>query len=117
MRKLAPVKVYKVAGESMEPTFQAGTFLLGSPLIKPKAGHVAVVKTPRNSNKNIRKGFYSPDSSKPANPADHIKRIRKIDNTGIWMEGDNKQGSTDSRHYGYLKPKDVQAVVFLRLMR
>ncbi len=100
----------------MEPTFQAGAFLLGSAWINPKAGHVAVVKTPRRSNE-YRRGYYAESNPKSVKPRDHIKRIRKINEHGVWVEGDNKQGSTDSRHYGYIQPKDVKAIVFLRLMR
>lgn len=100
----------------MEPTFQTGAFLLGSAWISPKAGHVAVVKAPHYSN-NYAKGYYSENRPKPIKSIYHIKRISKIDEHGVWVEGDNKQGSTDSRHYGYIQPKDIKGIVFLRLMR
>lgn len=44
-----------------------------------------------------------------------VKRIRRIDQAGLWLEGDNAAHSTDSRHYGVVQPRDVVArVLFVR---
>lgn len=77
----------------MRPVFKPGDVLLGSALIQPKPGHVAVVKR------------------KPLS----IKRIRKINSNGVWVEGDNAAASTDSRSYGYIDKSDIKAVIFMKL--
>lgn len=93
MLKLPWLKLYRVAGESMRPVLKPGNLLLGSGLIKPKSGHVAVVKR------------------KPLS----IKRIKKINSRGVWLEGDNAAASTDSRSYGYVGKRDIEAVIFMKL--
>lgn len=77
----------------MRPTFKLGNLLLGSALIKPKAGHVVVV------------------NRKPLS----IKRIKDINSKGIWIEGDNSLASTDSRQYGYIENSDIESVIFMKL--
>lgn len=100
-----PVKVFKVTGDSMEPTYREGTFLLGSGWARAKQGSVVVVSPPDSfhSIKNI------PKSRK------HIKRVRDINEEGIWVEGDNPAASTDSRQYGYVQPENIKAVILMRL--
>ena len=78
----------------MSPTLKPDSVLLGSKLIKPKPGHVSVIDR-------------SPVS---------IKRIKRIDDEGIWVEGDNSEASTDSRDYGYIDPKAIKAIVFMKLL-
>lgn len=80
----------------MLPAFKAGVILLGAAkyLVKPKVGLPAVVK---------RDDLLM------------IKRIKKIDSNGIWVEGDNISASGDSRNFGYIKPKNIQAVIFMRV--
>ena len=79
----------------MLPTFKPGTILLGAAkyLVKPKVGLPVVIK----------KDLFM------------IKRVKKIDKNGVWVEGDNKTASNDSRQFGYLKPNQIQAVIFMRL--
>jgi hypothetical protein len=80
----------------MLPTFRPGTILLGAHwgLVKPKVGIPVVIKTDRML----------------------IKRIKKMDSNGIWVEGDNKESSTDSRKFGYIVRKDITAVIFMKLL-
>lgn len=77
----------------MAPTFKPGNLLLGSALIKPKIGHVVVVSR---------------------NPI-IIKRIKDINDQGIWVEGDNSSASTDSRQYGYVSLGSIESVIFMKL--
>lgn len=44
-----------------------------------------------------------------------IKRIKKINNNELWIEGDNKNESTDSRSFGWIKKSQVVAKVMVRL--
>ena len=46
-----------------------------------------------------------------------IKRVVHIDGSGIWVEGDNKEASTDSRNWGVITPKEIHGAVFLRYKR
>lgn len=41
-----------------------------------------------------------------------IKRIIKIENGSIYLEGDNKNKSTDSRVYGPVSDVNIEGVVF-----
>lgn len=91
--KLLPFRLYRVKGESMTSAIKPGAFLLGSAWLKPKAGHVVVVKREPLS----------------------IKRVKKIEGEKAWLEGDNKDASTDSRHYGYVEINDIKAVIFMKL--
>jgi phage repressor protein C with HTH and peptisase S24 domain len=94
--KFMPLGLYRVRGESMLPTFKPGAILVGAHwrLIKPKIGMPVVIKKDRAL----------------------VKRIKKIDSNGIWVEGDNKVASTDSRTFGYIKPKEIEAIIFMRLI-
>ncbi len=87
------IGLYRVEGSSMLPALNPGDVLLGSALIRPRVGHVVVAQV-------------SPLS---------IKRIKRVTDEGIWIEGDNAGMSTDSRSYGYIDRKDVRAVIFMKL--
>ena len=89
------LKLYRVEGESMAPTFMPGHLLLGSGLVKPKVGHVVVIRRQPKS----------------------IKRIRDMTEEGIWVEGDNTHVSTDSRRYGHVHAGDIEAVVFMKMFQ
>jgi nickel-type superoxide dismutase maturation protease len=41
-----------------------------------------------------------------------IKRISKIDNGSVFLQGDNKEHSTDSRTYGPIPDSNIEGVVF-----
>lgn len=43
-----------------------------------------------------------------------VKRVKKVSDEGIWVEGDNTERSTDSRTWGYLKPNEIKAVFVFR---
>jgi len=43
-----------------------------------------------------------------------IKRLVRADSNGAWVEGDNKEASTDSRTWGVITPDEVVGVVLFR---
>jgi len=43
------------------------------------------------------------------------KRIIKIVNDKIWVEGDNKKKSIDSRNFGFIKRKDIIGKMLFKL--
>jgi nickel-type superoxide dismutase maturation protease len=90
----------------MIPTYNDGDWLLFKTLRPPNAkklqhlvGKVVVVE---------RESY----------PGVHlIKRVIRADSSGIWVEGDNKEASTDSRNWGALAPMELVGVVLLRYKR
>lgn len=79
-----PISKFKVYGNSMLPTLQEGQEVLTFNWVKVKVEDIVVVKS----------GI--------------IKRIQKIIDNKIYLVGDNKDQSTDSRHFG---PIDLDQVI------
>jgi phage repressor protein C with HTH and peptisase S24 domain len=99
MSKFGRFGLVAVAGESMEPTFLNGDWLLviwGAGL---KATNAVVIE------REDRPGVFL------------VKRILRIENGKYWVEGDNKNQSTDSRIWGTLDEKEVVARVILRVRK
>ncbi len=46
-----------------------------------------------------------------------IKRVMRADENGLWVEGDNKDASTDSRTWGLLAPREIVGRVLIRFRR
>lgn len=73
----------------MEPWVKEGDFVLVDRLsylfLRPKVGHVALIRHPEKPNLLI------------------IKRIARKEDNRYWVEGDSSFNSTDSRHFGWLK--------------
>ena len=84
-----------VRGDSMAPTLRDGDVVLAVPALRPRAGHVALVRWP------ARPGQLS------------VKRLGLPDEGGGWFAvGDHATASTDSRTLG---PAQASAVVTHRL--
>ena len=95
-----------VSGSSMSPTFNDGDWLIFRSLRRASAKHVQhllgrVVVIERESYPGIHL----------------IKRVIRADANGIWVEGDNKEASTDSRNWGALTPDEIVGVVLFRYKR
>ena len=77
------LQILKVQEDSMSPSIQEGDFVLVLPYIfsKPSIGDVVVVQHPDEDMLLI-------------------KRIKGIKNGQYWVEGDNEEGSLDSRNFG-----------------
>lgn len=78
----------------MKPLFCEKGFVLVRKylLLSPKTGDVIVLKHPI-----LRIPL--------------LKRILKINKDLIWVEGDNKKGSYDSRDFGWINKKEIQGKV------
>ena len=103
-------KKVEVRGDSMSPNYNEGDWLLFRLLpAKSKAdelvGKVVLIK--RRSN--LGEDFLQ------------VKRVTKVHNdtneTEIWVEGDNKGASTDSRSWGPLNSDEVVGKLILRYRR
>jgi phage repressor protein C with HTH and peptisase S24 domain len=78
----------------MEPQFRPGDTLLAWRWFIPRVGQVVVVRRP----------------SMPI-----IKRIKRRDADGFWVEGDNKTQSTDSRVFGIVPSDQIEALVVFKI--
>jgi len=89
-----PFGLYRVAGDSMLPTYRPGDTLLGLRWFTPRAGQVVVAAW----------------AGRPI-----IKRITAIDSSAITLTGDNPSASTDSRHFGPIQKNQLQAKIIGKL--
>ena len=106
----AHFKKVEVRGDSMSPNYNDGDWLLFRLLpAKSKANELVgkVVLIQRRSN--LGEDFLQ------------VKRVTKVHNdtneTEIWVEGDNKEKSTDSRTWGALDSSEVIGRLLLRYRR
>ena len=79
----SPVSRFTISGHSMFPTLHPGQDVLSFNWAylgrKPKVGDIVVVEV---------------------NGKEMVKRVQKVGGRRIFVEGDNKQESTDSRYFG-----------------
>lgn len=132
------VQGYKVYGSCMEPNLQTGERLIGNKFIyhfeKPTRGDVIVFKYPPNPNKvfvkriiglpgetvEIRKGKVYlngralDEDLYVVNAAHGDFGPQKIPDGCIFVLGDNRDESNDSRFWGDLPLRNVQAKAWLR---
>ncbi|MBI2334332.1 S26 family signal peptidase [Candidatus Daviesbacteria bacterium] len=78
-----PVSKFKVYGNSMLPTLHEGQEVLTFNWGKVKVGDIVVVQ----------RGI--------------IKRIVKVEGEHVFVEGDNRVESTDSRHFGPINKSQI----------
>lgn len=79
----------KVAGRSMEPTLKNGQIVIASSIPfffkKPKPGDIIIL---------LHRQCI-------------IKRITKVKDGEVFVVGDNKKESTDSRNFGWVSKKEI----------
>lgn len=95
--RFAPISLFRISGGSMEPNFSNGDLVLvfnWAYLLKQiKKGDVVIFL------KNGKK---------------MIKRISNIKTGEVFLEGDNKAASTDSRKFGWVKRSDIIGKVIFK---
>jgi phage repressor protein C with HTH and peptisase S24 domain len=91
--KLWPLGLYRVAGDSMLPTYTPGDTLLGWRWFRPRRGDVVIVQRDRPL----------------------VKRVTHVNVEGVFIEGDNPRRSTDSRTFGRVRRDQVEARIILKL--
>ncbi len=98
-RKKRRLGTVAVAGDSMAPAYMAGDWLVvvwGGPF---RRGQVVLVERENQPGVFLLKRVVGPMEEK------------------IWVEGDNKEASTDSRHWGAISQDEIVAAVLFRFMK
>ena len=115
-------KRIEVRGDSMSPTYNDGDWLLFRLLpakskAKSKAqelvGKVVLIQRQSNLGEDflqVKRVTQVSNSSKSTNDSEALK-------TDFWVEGDNKEKSTDSRSWGALDSSEVIGKLILRYRR
>lgn len=89
---LSPFYKYKISGNSMTPTLSPSDIVLVNRLSywfsSPRKNDIVALHDPRDGKILI-------------------KRIKKIENKHYFVQGDNKNSSTDSRVFGMIKQRDI----------
>jgi signal peptidase I len=110
--RLAPIEVQ---GNSMTPAYSSGDWLLACWFTKPITQPLL--------EKMIGKPVLVQRESFRENHSDilQLKRLIRIDicptekfQYQYWVEGDNRQASTDSRTWGYLRQFEIKGVIIFR---
>ena len=80
----SPISRFTVSGNSMFPTLKPGQDVLSiNWFVNPKVGDIVVVKSGQGT------GYR-----------EIVKRVEKLIGGKVWVVGDNKKESTDSRDFG-----------------
>jgi len=103
-------KAVEVRGESMSPNYNDGDWLL-----------FRVLPAKSKANELIGKVVLIQRQSEFGTDFFQVKRVTQVSDrsnkTEIWVEGDNKGESTDSRNWGALDSSEVIGKLILRYRR
>jgi signal peptidase I len=107
-------KVVEVRGDSMSPNYNNGDWLLFR-LLPAKS------KAKSKAQELVGKVVLIQRQSDNGTDFLQVKRVIKVsgrnNETEIWVEGDNKEKSTDSRSWGPLNSDEVIGKLILRYRR
>jgi phage repressor protein C with HTH and peptisase S24 domain len=94
-------KAVELRGDSMVPTYNEGEWLL-------------FIGLPANAKSLLGKVILIRRLSGAGSDFLQIKRAIRIDGANIWVEGDNKESSTDSRSWGAISNEEVIGKLLFR---
>jgi nickel-type superoxide dismutase maturation protease len=100
-----PFRSIAVSGSSMHPTYNDGDWLVFK----------QVTATANDSRALLGRVVVIERESYPG--IHFIKRVTRLEDDAFWVEGDNKESSTDSRQWGAITPTEIVGVVILRYKR
>jgi len=87
----------RIVGPSMEPYLRNGDVHLVALRARVKAGDAVLLSHPDRPELLT------------------VKRIVRRDDDGWWVEGDNRDESTDSRHFGAVPEESIRGRIIFRL--
>ncbi len=87
----------RIVGPSMEPQLRNGEVYLVALRAAVKAGDVVLVQHPERPELLT------------------VKRVVRPAGEGWWVEGDNPEESTDSRHFGAIRQESIRGRVLFRV--
>lgn len=95
MRIGLPIRIYRVAERSMEPSIVQGSYAVVSRWSRrPNVGDVVVFRSPEDNSVLI-------------------KRVRRVVGKGIFVVGDNEKASRDSRSFGIVEENRILGKVVI----
>ncbi|XP_047219206.1 mitochondrial inner membrane protease subunit 1 isoform X1 [Girardinichthys multiradiatus] len=109
------------SGPSMEPTIVNHDIVfserMSRHLCKIEKGDVVIVKSPFDPHMNICKRVIGLEGDKicTSGPLDLLKTHTYVPMGHVWLEGDNRRNSTDSRNYGPIPYALIRGRVCLKL--
>lgn len=101
-----PLRTIAVSGNSMQPTYNDGDWLILKRIVRVDANRL---------RRLVGKVVVIERESYPG--ALFIKRLKSVDGNQLWVEGDNADGSTDSRQWGAIRPEEIVGRIVLRYKR
>lgn len=87
----------RIIGPSMEPSLRNGDVHLVALRVQVKVGDAVLLQHPERPELLT------------------VKRIVRRDGDGWWVEGDNLEESTDSRHFGAVPEESIRGRIVFRL--
>ena len=96
IRSILPIRIFRVAERSMEPTIKEGDYVIVFVIGEPMVGDIIALRHPY---KNLT----------------IIKRVLKVRRGSIYVGGDNSKLSEDSGRFGFVKKNAVIGKVLLKI--
>jgi signal peptidase I len=106
LTQLVPANAIEIRGNSMQPTYQNGDWLIFGTARSPKRLLNKVIVLERESYPGIL--LVKRVTQILEHPAGHLE---------LWVEGDNKKESTDSRDWGAVGLSEIRGKIWFRYKR
>eukprot|EP00093_Oithona_nana_P012199 12199.XXX_757166_756485_1 [CDS] Oithona nana genome sequencing. len=103
--------IWVLEESSMEPTLKDGQIVVTTHKTSLSRGDIIIVKHPQSPDERVCKRIIA----LPGDTVSYKKDTIAIPNGQVWLEGDNKKESLDSRHFGTVPIGLLQGVVMFSL--
>jgi len=115
--KASVVDIYTCHGPSMCPTLNpAGDIVLVNKTSKSfKTGDVVIATSPSNFHKTVCKRITAMEGDRILIVRDGGPSYERVPRGYVWIEGDNKIQSFDSREYGPIPIQLIQGKAMIRI--